>query len=107
MTLEHIDLKTFVYMGKQEDLYLVTVIPGDPFDKFLFADFSERQFYYILEDDIYPSLPLYSNLDDFDPVGRVLNDRELVKLSCDIAAEAMSRLNKERFDTLVTKGNSI
>ena len=95
MTLEHIDLKTFIYMGKQEDLYLVEVIPGDPFDRFLFADFFERQFYYIHDDDIYTGENTIYNIDEFEPLGRVLNDRELVKLSCDMSSEALRRLNKE------------
>ena len=96
MTLEHIDLKTFIYMGKQEDLFLVEVTPGDPFDKFLFTDTSQREVLYIHDDNIYPGETTIYNIDEFEPIGRVLNDTELVMLSSAISHDAMVRLEKER-----------
>jgi len=110
MTIEHIDLKTFIIMGRQEDLFLVEVVGGDPFDKFLFADLEHREFYYIHDDNIYPGETTIYNIDEFEPIGRVVADDELVKLGKDIYYEAMSRLDKkrikdkedkERFDSLL------
>ena len=96
MTIEHIDLKTFIYMEKKEDLFLVEVTPGDPFDKFLFTDTSQREVLYIWDDDIYTGETTINNIDEFEPIGRVLADDELVMLGEDISREAKSRLDKKR-----------